>query len=59
MNNSLDISAARHSLAHVMAAAVQRLYGAGVKFGVGPAIENGFIMTWTLTPRELRLVMMI
>lgn len=42
MNNSLDISAARHSLAHVMAAAVQRLYGAGVKFGVGPAIENGF-----------------
>jgi len=31
----------RHSLAHVMAAAVQVLYP-GVKFGMGPAIDNGF-----------------
>jgi len=31
----------RHSLAHIMAAAVQELYP-GVKFGIGPAIENGF-----------------
>jgi len=31
----------RHSLAHIMAYAVQELYP-GTKFGIGPAIENGF-----------------
>lgn len=31
----------RHSLAHIMALAVQELYP-GVKFAIGPAIENGF-----------------
>jgi len=31
----------RHTAAHVLAAAAQRLYP-GVKFGVGPVIENGF-----------------
>ncbi|MFY9457824.1 MAG: threonine--tRNA ligase [Candidatus Spechtbacterales bacterium] len=31
----------RHSFAHLLAAAVKRLYP-GVKFGIGPAIENGF-----------------
>ena len=31
----------RHSLAHIMAAAVQRIYP-DVKFGVGPAINDGF-----------------
>jgi threonyl-tRNA synthetase len=31
----------RHSLAHIMAAAVQKLWPEA-KFGVGPAIENGF-----------------
>ena len=31
----------RHSTAHVMAAALVDIYG-DVKFGVGPAIENGF-----------------
>ena len=30
-----------HSCSHVLAAAVQKLYP-GVKFGIGPAIENGF-----------------
>jgi len=35
------IKTIRHSLAHIMAAAVQELYP-GVKFGIGPAIENGF-----------------
>ena len=35
--------AMRHSLAHIMASAVQRIYGVGeVKFGVGPVVENGF-----------------
>jgi len=31
----------RHSLSHIMAQAVKELYP-GVKFGIGPAIENGF-----------------
>ncbi len=32
----------RHSAAHVMAGAVRRLYGAGVRFGYGPSVEDGF-----------------
>jgi len=31
----------RHSLAHILALAVQEMYH-GVKFGIGPNIENGF-----------------
>ena len=31
----------RHTLSHVLAAAVKEMYP-GVKFGIGPAIENGF-----------------
>jgi len=31
----------RHSLAHILAYAIQELFP-GVKFGIGPAIENGF-----------------
>ena len=36
-----DLENMRHTLSHVLAAAVQELYP-GVKFGIGPAIENGF-----------------
>lgn len=36
-----EIEVSRHSLAHLMAASVQSLY-TEVKFGMGPAIENGF-----------------
>lgn len=39
--SQVKIEKIRHSLAHVMAAAVQEFYP-GVKFGIGPAIENGF-----------------
>jgi len=35
------IETIRHSTAHLMAAAINRLYE-GVRFGVGPAIKNGF-----------------
>jgi len=35
------IETIRHSLAHILAYAVQELYP-GTKFGIGPAIENGF-----------------
>ncbi len=36
------IEVIRHSAAHVMAGAVRRLYGPGVKFGYGPPVEDGF-----------------
>ncbi len=32
----------RHSAAHILAGAVRRLYGPGVKFGYGPPVEDGF-----------------
>ena len=37
----MKIETLRHSLAHILATAVQELYP-GTKFGIGPAIENGF-----------------
>lgn len=40
LDNRLDLI--RHSLAHVMAAAVQKIYGQTVKFAIGPTIDNGF-----------------
>ncbi len=39
--NSDKLHAMRHSLAHIMATAVQKKFP-NVKFGVGPVIENGF-----------------
>lgn len=36
-----ELAPMRHSLAHIMAAAVQHLWPQA-KFGVGPAVENGF-----------------
>ncbi len=39
--NQEEIYAMRHSLAHITAHAVQRLWP-GAKFGVGPVVENGF-----------------
>jgi threonyl-tRNA synthetase len=49
----------RHSLAHVMAQAVAELFP-GTKFGIGPAIENGFYYDFDLehhfTPEDLPLI---
>ena len=36
-----NLETMRHTLSHVLALAVTKLYG-GVKFGIGPAIEDGF-----------------
>src|SRR5215472_6917539 len=36
-----DLDVMRHSAAHVLAKAVQRLYP-GSKLGIGPVIDNGF-----------------
>ncbi len=37
----MDIQIIRHSIAHILAYGVQELYP-GVKFGIGPAIDDGF-----------------
>jgi threonyl-tRNA synthetase len=46
-----EIDKIRHSLAHVMAEAVQHLFP-GVKFGIGPAIDDGFYYDF-LFPRPI------
>lgn len=49
----------RHSTAHLMAAAIQRLWPEA-KFGVGPAISSGFYydidLPVTITPKDLEAV---
>ncbi|HSX41375.1 MAG TPA: threonine--tRNA ligase [Candidatus Saccharimonadales bacterium] len=52
-----DLHAMRHSMSHILATAMQSLYK-GVKFGVGPVIENGFYYDFdlgetTLSPEDL------
>ncbi len=53
------IETRRHSAAHVMAAAVKRLFPQA-KFGVGPAIDNGFYydidIGRPLTPEDLKAI---
>ncbi len=39
----------RHSLAHIMAQAIQRIIDPNVKLGIGPAIDNGFYYDIELT----------
>jgi threonyl-tRNA synthetase len=51
-NKSEQLERMRHSLAHIMAEAVQHLFPEA-KFGIGPAIENGFYYDFDL-PRPLR-----
>ena len=43
-----------HSTAHIMAEALETLYP-GVKFGIGPAIDNGFYYDIDLGDRTLSL----
>ena len=49
----------RHSAAHIMAEAVECLFP-GVKFGIGPTIENGFYydfeLSRPLTPEDLSVI---
>ena len=45
------IEVIRHSTAHVMALAVQELFK-GVKFAIGPSIENGFYYDFALPRRS-------
>ncbi len=59
MNSEERLEKMRHSASHVMAEAVQLLLPE-VKFGIGPAIENGFYydfeLSRSLTPEDLPIV---
>ncbi|HSH56310.1 MAG TPA: threonine--tRNA ligase [Candidatus Limnocylindrales bacterium] len=50
--NEEDLYAMRHSLAHIMATAVQHLWPEA-KFGVGPVVQNGFYYDVDLGPTAL------
>ena len=54
-----DLDRKRHSLAHLMAAAVGRMFPEA-QFGVGPVIETGcyydFVLPRTLIPEDLELI---
>ncbi len=56
MQSSDNLHNLRHSLAHVLAAAVQQLFP-DAQFGVGPVVENGFFYDFELprplTPQDL------
>lgn len=47
--SKVNLETLRHSTSHVLAAAVQKLYPE-VKFGIGPAIENGFYYDLDFSP---------
>ena len=51
-----DIEKIRHSVSHIMAASVKKLFP-DAKFGIGPTIENGFYYDFdlprSLTPEDL------
>ena len=47
IKNEIKIEIKRHSLAHIMALAVQELFP-GTEFGIGPATKNGFYYDFDL-----------
>ena len=47
-----DLAAMRHSLAHIMAAAITKLYP-GAAFGVGPATDDGFYYDVDIKDKQL------
>lgn len=53
MKTDIKIKKIRHSLAHILAHAIQELYP-GTKFGMGPDIENGFYYDFDL-PEKLTI----
>mgnify|MGYP000028649796 CR=1 FL=1 len=50
MNNEIPIETLRHSTAHVMAAAVCRIYD-NVQLDIGPSVEDGFYYDFDLPER--------
>src|ERR1700761_9123874 len=54
-NNKVDqLYAMRHSLAHIMASAIQHLWP-DVKLGVGPVVDNGFYYDVDLGDTQLSI----
>ncbi len=51
-NDSQDLGPMRHSLAHIMATAVMKLWP-DAKLGVGPAIDNGFYYDIDLGDKQI------
>ncbi|MFH0768259.1 MAG: threonine--tRNA ligase [Chloroflexota bacterium] len=58
-NSNEKLEVMRHSAAHVMAEAVRSIF-TGAKFGIGPAIDNGFYYDFdlphSLTPDDLPVI---
>jgi len=58
-NEKIDIEKARHSLSHILAAAVMEMFPEA-KLGIGPAIDNGFYYDFdlprSLTPADLKQI---
>lgn len=56
MENKQELDKKRHSLAHLLAAAITERYP-GTKLGIGPTIENGFyydfLLPASITPQDL------
>ena len=56
MENNMLEEMSRHTMSHVLAGAIKSLFGDDVKFGIGPAINNGFYydfdMQKNLTPDD-------
>ena len=54
-----DLETLRHSTAHIMAHAIQRLWP-DAQFGIGPNVEDGFyydvVMEHTLQPDDLKKI---
>lgn len=59
MENNYSIETIRHSLSHVLAAAVVEMFPEA-KLGIGPSIENGFYYDFdlprTLIPEDLKII---
>lgn len=57
--NNETLDKVRHSASHILAYAVAELFGNGVKFAIGPTIEDGFYYDFdlndqTFTPEDLK-----
>lgn len=50
--DDIDLNVMRHSLAHIMASAIKRKWPVA-KFGVGPAVENGFYYDIDLIDKKI------
>ena len=48
--SEFELSTMRHSAAHIMAAAIQKLYPTA-KFDIGPSTEDGFFYDFDLEQR--------